>query len=128
MSLHTQLSELNMSPVPPHQDRAERRDRALALRRKIRAPRVACRAVRKRRPEVEPGASFGVISKTTTTTLSPGESRVSSTILTCRRHARSGLLDNYPPVTVTALAAVPAASSPTVMTVGARMSASDAMS
>jgi len=141
-----------MSPLPPHQDRVERRDRALALRRKIKAiagaggvaavglvgyfvavgapaktaiPAVS--AVRTVTTVITVGDD-GVTSKTTTTTLSPGESRVSSTILTCRRHARSGLLDNYPPVTVTALAAVPAASSPTVMTVGARMSASDAMS
>ena len=92
----------NMSPLPPHQDRVERRDRALALRRKIKAvagaggvagvglvgyfvavgapkmtaiPAVsAVRTVTSVRTvtTVITVGDDGVISKTTTTTLSPG--------------------------------------------------------
>lgn len=85
-----------MSPLPPHQDRVERRDRALALRRKIKvvagaggvagvglvgyfvavgAPTKtaipAASAVRTVTTVITTGDD-GVISKTTTTTLSPG--------------------------------------------------------
>lgn len=85
-----------MSSPPPHQDRVERRDRALALRRKIKATAgaggvlavglvgylVAVGAPAKTAiPSVSTVRTVttvittgddGVISKTTTTTLSPG--------------------------------------------------------
>ena len=108
-----------MSPLPPHQDRVERRDRALALRRKIRAvagaggvagvglvgyfvavgwrpekvrPIPAVSAARMVTTVITVGDD-GVISKTTTITLAPGTATAGTAASAVTTPAASGVVN-----------------------------------